>query len=374
MHSHSLPQGSLVDPERAGFEEEIEQLSRDKAAIEAKVSSFKEQRSSAKLQFDELSQQIGGIERRQESLLIFIEKAFKNPTFIEHFARRVESMDFVAYNKKRRLREVTCLQPAVEGSFVDNQSNSKSEFGNIFDRDFSSKLRLELSPAVSDINLVSNSPQSSNEDGGSLHRKTSEDERRAPMRTEGIYFTTEALELSDTETSFGFKMESSLSRKLPTNGSPRSQSLQPNLTFNEEGDGCVACHLNLTLASSSLQVSNNPYSARTSQPGQEPSKIADSRSCANSKDPDVRISAEKNSIADEPKRSSSKEDANTNHGSAPAKANDFFWEQFLTERPGCSDNEEASSNYRAKTYDDQDDGRLGHGMSRSARNVEQLKL
>ncbi|GLT71268.1 hypothetical protein SLA2020_433010 [Shorea laevis] len=36
IHSHSHPQGSMVDPDRAVLDEEIERLSQEKAALEAK--------------------------------------------------------------------------------------------------------------------------------------------------------------------------------------------------------------------------------------------------------------------------------------------------------------------------------------------------
>ncbi|GJZ20402.1 hypothetical protein Tco_0556992 [Tanacetum coccineum] len=49
---------------------------------------------------------------------------------------------------------------------VDNHNPSRPDFGYISHNEFPGKLRLELSPAVSDINFVSNGTQSSNEDGG----------------------------------------------------------------------------------------------------------------------------------------------------------------------------------------------------------------
>ena len=69
-------------------------------------------------------------------------------------------MYFSAYNNKRRLPQVDQSPTVVENSFVDNHGSSRPDFGNVFQQDFSSKLRLELSPAVSDINLVSHSTQS----------------------------------------------------------------------------------------------------------------------------------------------------------------------------------------------------------------------
>ncbi|GJY61948.1 hypothetical protein Tco_0462605 [Tanacetum coccineum] len=77
-------------------------------------------------------------------------------------------------NKKRRLPK---SQVFPDDGVVDNhspQSLSRRHFGNVSHHEFPGKLRLELSPAVSDINFVSNSTQSSNEDGESSQFRLSE--------------------------------------------------------------------------------------------------------------------------------------------------------------------------------------------------------
>lgn len=258
IHSHSHPQGSMVDPDRAVLDEEIERLSQEKATLEVNVLRSKQQWSAAKFQLEDLKQRVDNMEQRQNKLLTTLEKAFENPTFAEILARKIESMDFSAYNKKRRLPQIDHSQQVAENSFLDNHSSSRTEFGNVFHQDFSDKLRLELSPAVSDINMVSRSTQSSNEDGASPKRKISEGEPKcAQMRTEGFVFPLETLELSDTGTSFTLKIDSTSSQK-----SPLFHPFQPSLTSNEEGDGHISCHLNLTLASSPMQVNRSPYAAR----------------------------------------------------------------------------------------------------------------
>ncbi|GMY32092.1 heat stress transcription factor A-5 [Fagus crenata] len=267
IHSHSNPQGSMVDPERSAYDEEIDRLTREKVALEANISRSKQQRSAAKLQFKDLKQ-----------------RALVNPTFAEILAQKIESMDFSAYNKKRRLPQVDQSLNVVENSFVDNHSSSRPDFGNVFHQDFSSKLRLELSPAVSDINLVSHSTQSSNEDGESLQRRISGEPKGVQMRTEGFVIPPETLDLSDTGTSFTLQIDSTLSRKVPTNESPSLHPLQLSWTSNEEGDGHISCHLNLTLASSPLQVNKSPYTARLPQLAEETGKSPNSKSNANSKE------------------------------------------------------------------------------------------
>ncbi|PKI37036.1 hypothetical protein CRG98_042569 [Punica granatum] len=344
IHSHSQPQGTTLDSERATCDEEIDRLTHEKSTLQAKLSKLKNQQSMGKVQIEELTDRVGKMEQRQDELLAFIEKAIQNPTFIEHLARRIESFDLSAYNKKRRLPRIeNTLQPAVENS-VDNLSSSRPESGNIYHQDFTDKLRLELSPAVSDINLVSHSTQSSNE-GGSPQRIILEGDPRetqTPQRQGGILFTPEPLELSDTGTSFTFKMDSSLHQKSPIGEGPR------NLSPREEGENSISCHLNLTLASSPLQV-------------EKPTPVKESGLGVSSKS--------RNHAGNEcPK--------NNNQGSGPprGRVNDVFWEQFLTERPGSLDNEEASSNYRTNPYDEQDDRRSGQGVSKNAKNMERLSL
>ncbi|XP_057956835.1 heat stress transcription factor A-5 [Malania oleifera] len=376
-HSQSHPQGSLVDPERAAFDEEIERLSREKNLLETDFSRFKQQQSAAKLQLEDLMQRVLGMEQRQDNLLSFLEKAVQNPTFVEHLAQKIESMDFSAYNKKRRLPQLDHSQPVVENSFVDEHSCCRPELGNISHHDFSNKLNLELSPAVSDVNLVSHSTQSSNEEGGSPERKGSEGEPKdAHARTEGVLFAPEMLELSDTGTSFKFKMDSSLSRKVGANESTKLHSLQKSLTAAEEGDGHISCHLNLTLASSSLQA-NESYSTRTLQLDQEIGKSIGSKSNGNGEEASFLDFARNRKFSGNDATLSSSREAQDYPQGLPAaqvQVNDVFWEQFLTERPGSSDTEEASSNFRANSYEDQDERRSGQGMSRNTKNMEQLTL
>ncbi|KAG5029439.1 hypothetical protein AAZX31_05G141000 [Glycine max] len=372
IHSHSHPPGSLVDPERAAFEEEIDKLSREKTSLESNIYNFKQHQSTAKPKLEDFLQRLDGIEQRQKQLLNFFEKALQNPTFVEHLSRKIESMDLSAY-KKRRLPQVDHVQPVAESSLVDSHSNFRMEFGNVFHQDFSNKLRLELSPAVSDMNLVSRSTQSSNEDGESPQKKLSEVEPKGVQTRTALTFAPETLELADTGASFTFKMDSCLSRKTTTAESSKLISLEPS---SEEGDS-LSCQLNLTLASCPLQVNRNSYSARSPQIDcQEIGKLAESRFFANGKESDSGVSSNLNVAAEATNLASSQEDPSNNqvNPAPPDRVNDVFWEQFLTERPGCSDNEEAMSNYRANPHDEQDEGRSAHGISRNIKNMDQLTL
>lgn len=364
-----------MDSERAAYEEELEKLNRDKSALEAKIVRLKQQQSIGKLHMGELIQRVGGMEQRQEDLLAFLEKNLQNPNFVEHLTRKVKSLDLSAYKKKRRLPHTDHGRPGAENS-LDTHSSSRLELGNIFQQDFSNKLRLELSPAVSDINLVSNSTHSSYEDGGSPRRITSEsDPKDAPMGTESLLSAPEAVELSDTGTSFTFKMDSSMQRKPPVDESPRMHPLPMNLP-TEEGDNNVSCQLNLSLASSLLQVDHSQQFNRLNVLGSETSKSPDARSSASITESGFGV-LQKNKNSDEERTNSSLPEAqNNNQPIAPAsgRINDVFWEQFLTERPGALENEEACSSYRENSYDVHGDQRPGPGMSRNSKSMERLTL
>ncbi|KAL6577424.1 hypothetical protein OROMI_011700 [Orobanche minor] len=316
VHSHTLPQGS-IDPERAAFEEEIDKLSREKTLLEEDMSRFKEQQYAPKSQLENITLRIGSMEQKQSRLLSFFEKAVQNPYFVERLARKLEMVDFSAYNKKRRLPGANHVHL---NALLDNQSSSRPDSGPISHQDLElcDKLRLELSPAVSVVNLLSHSTQSSNED--------------MRVRTAG-------LDLSDTGTSFTLKMNSSSSCKAGPSkpGSPKLHLLQQNSVAldNDEGDdGHLSCLLNLSLASSSpleLNISKNsvggPLSGRDmclrSSPSDENSEVDHG---ASSKDVTLCAAADARNL------SASVDVRKKNQGLA--RINDVFWEQFLTERPG----------------------------------------
>ncbi|XP_010532738.1 PREDICTED: heat stress transcription factor A-5-like [Tarenaya hassleriana] len=357
IHSHSHPPTPTLDQERAALEEEIDNLSREKAAIEEKLLNSKQKKSTAKLQLEELTHQVDDMEKRQENLISVLEKAVRDPVFVEKFARRVEQLDISAYNKRRKLPQAEQSKPPSETSHLDNSSSSsRPELGSIFHQSFSNKLRLELSPAVSDMNLVSHSIQSSNEDGGNPKgRLSGGDPKGAQTRTEGLLFTPEAPELADT---------GSCPRGLLLNYNARAEALPQRLTSSEETDGNFSCHLNLTLASAPLPAKTAPQLAKTTQKSQDVGRY-----------PEFNFNSRESNASE--KKISAQEAAAGNQATVaapPARVNDVFWEQFLTERPGSSDNEEASSTYRANPYEDQDESRTGHMISRNTRSNEHLSL
>ncbi|XP_057783672.1 heat stress transcription factor A-5 isoform X2 [Salvia miltiorrhiza] len=371
IHSHSQPQGS-VDPERATYEEEIDKLSREKAALEGNLLGFKEQQSAAKVQLEDLTQRIGSMEQRQEKLLSYLNKSIRNPEFVERLAHKLESMDFSAYNKKRRLPQADDdVQSIQETVSVDNQSSCRPEF-DCTDQDFCNKLRLELSTAVSDVNLLSHSTQSSNEDGVSPQGRIEGWPRDVHMRTAGFICPPETLELSDTGASLDLQMDSSLSCKVGPE-SPKLHSLHHSLTSNDEGDGHLSCLLNLSLASSPLELNKSQNSIVMPQSSSD--MCTSSRPNSDIIDAGHRTSPAGRTRLDEAQALSSSPDANKQGPATEQKrVNDVFWEQFLTERPGCSDTEEASSSLRANPYDEQEEKKSVKAVARNTKECNTVQL
>ncbi|KAJ0500024.1 hypothetical protein HanHA300_Chr11g0385101 [Helianthus annuus] len=54
------------------------------------------------------------MEQKQDTLLTFLTKASQNPTFVEHLAHKLESMDVSVDHKKRRFETVRLETVRVE--------------------------------------------------------------------------------------------------------------------------------------------------------------------------------------------------------------------------------------------------------------------
>ncbi|XP_075523753.1 LOW QUALITY PROTEIN: heat stress transcription factor A-5-like [Primulina tabacum] len=372
IHSHSQPQGS-VDPERAAFEEEIDRLSREKAVLKGNILAYEEQQSAATVPLENLTKRIVDMEQRQERLLSFLDKAVQNPEFVELLAQKLESMDFSAYNKKRRLPEVDHSQSVQENILVDNQSSSRPELGNKCPQDFCDKLRLELSPTVSDINLLSRSTQSSDDDGISPLGRMNGWPRDEHTRTLGFSCPSETLELSDTGASFTLKMDSSLPCLVGPE-SPKLHSSQHNLASNKDDDCHISCLLNLSLTSSPLEPNRSQNLGPMPHSNQETN--TEPRPNTDENDISHRLPTKGTSFdnANVPSSSQDIHSKKQEPAAAQIRVNDVFWEQFLTEKPGCSDTEEASSGYRPNAYVEQEEKNSTKGVTRNTKGMEHLTL
>ncbi|ONK78293.1 uncharacterized protein A4U43_C02F16760 [Asparagus officinalis] len=358
IHSHSHPpSGSLLpDPERIALEEEIEKLSRDKADLSASLWRFRQQQSGTEIQLEDLDRRLYDMEQRQAKMIAFLERALHNPKFVENLIKMAGSGaspgDFSILHKKRRLPGVDYRLEIADNSFYDDDYNGK-DGGQVFSRDFCEKLKLGLCPtAISESNnLITTSIQSSNEAGESPRVEQS-------RRLECLTFVPETLELSDTGTSL----------------CPRKNSLLSGSV--DDGDGLISCHLNLTLASSSMQIDKGDTLGR--------SHYSDPEEGVGDKEEDTIREATKSqsnaaAATSDGKAASLPDAAQTSNQGPPAttkRVNDGFWEQFLTERPGSSDTEEASSSLRTDHCNDPQEERktVNDSMWKNRKDMEQLTL
>lgn len=172
----------------------------------------------------------------------------------------------------------------------------------------------------------------------------------------------------------------------PLDLSDTGESICPmkNLLFPrevDEGDGHFPCHLNLTLASSSMQMDSNQYSCRTLNSADHEVAGASQLRAANMiRDDNVdkavgiiqSTSADARATAVQQVTPSSHQEPEAPQGTG----NDVFWERFLTERPCFSDTEEASSGIKANPGDEQQEGRksANENIWKDRKNMEQLTL
>ncbi|KAF8686173.1 hypothetical protein HU200_011988 [Digitaria exilis] len=364
IHSHSHQPGALPDNERALFEDEIDRLSREKAALQADLWKFNQQQTGAASQIEDLERRVLDMEQRQVKMLSFLKQASKNPQFVSKLAKMAETSPIFAdaFHKKRRLPGLEYSAEAAEttSSFYDDHSSTcRQEMGNILNQHFSDKLKLGLCPAMTESNLITLSTQSSHEDNGSPHGKHLDCERTG---VECLPLAPQMMELSDTGTSI-----------CPSNS--------VGFTAAVNDDGLLPCQLNLTLASCSMDVNRSQISnANGNTMEEDDPREATAATMEEGNDIDRRCNR------DDTQPKASGDPATTAvtimlpHGDSqaapeepaapPVVANDKFWEQFLTERPGCSDAEEASSTLRR----DPDHRQAYVDTSSDRRDMGQLKL
>ncbi|KAF0932074.1 hypothetical protein E2562_007873 [Oryza meyeriana var. granulata] len=369
IHSHSHPPGALPDNERAIFEDEIDRLSREKSALQADLWKFKQQQSGAIIQIEDLERRVLDMEQRQAKMITFLQHASKNPQLVNKLVKMAEASSIFtdAFHKKRKLPGLDySIENTETTSFYDDHSStSRQETGNLLNQHFSDKLRLGLCPAVTESNIITLSTQSSNEDDGSPHGNGKHPECDR-MGRECLPLVPQIMELSDTGTSI---CPSKISCFAPP--------------INDEG--LLTCHLSLTLASCSMDVDksqvpdangsaidhggDNPMEAATVT--MERYDTVDDRHF----DGNQKTSADAGTADATTPRADARV-ANEAPAAPAAVVNDKFWEQFLTERPGCSETEEASSGLRTDPSREQmDDNRQGYDHSRKdTEDMEQLKL
>jgi heat shock transcription factor len=358
IHSHSHQPGALPDNERALFEDEIDRLSREKTTLQTDLWKFSQQQLGVVSQIEDLERRVLDMEQRQVKMLSFLQQASKNPQFVSKLAKMAEASPIFAdaFHKKRRLPGLEYSNEAAEtttSSFYDDHSStSRQEMSNSLNQHFSDKLKLGLCPTMTKSNLITLSTHSSHEDNGSPHAGKHPDCERTGV--ECLPLVPQMMELSDTGTSI-----------CPSTG----QGVSFTAATNDVG--ILPCHLNLTLASCSMVVNGSqlcrangntteekdgpPEAGTTATMEEDNSDIVTRHDDTQQRKAPGDSTAPADTMVTTPYRDSQAPPEEP--AAPPVVANDKFWEQFLTERPGCSEAEEASSTLRRDPYQDTSDRR-----------------
>ncbi|KAJ4762327.1 Heat stress transcription factor A-5 [Rhynchospora pubera] len=347
IHSHSQPSvgaGSLPETERAALEEEIDRLTRERLALQNELLRFRQQQSGTEMQIGDIERRIQDMEQRQLKMIAFLHKASSNTRFMDNLIKMANSFPGPtalsvpspglpglpdssiitdSLHRKRQLPSGEEMEYSPELESCHNNNNFTSNNNNSLYEDHCSssssgrtdfslvnqsfdKLKLGLCPAMAAM-----STHSSNEE---------EDNVGAHVR------------ISDTGTSL-FPLKSTLLA----------------------GDGHLSS-LDLTLASypsMEMTLGQDLNTANISPMDEREDVVCNGiesgiaiRSENRSGTENVVGNGEK--VGSQNGSGGSQEDAVEKEEpvAPPARVNDVFWEQFLTERPGC-DSEEASSGLRS---------------------------
>lgn len=335
---------------------------------------FQQQQSGTEIQIGDIERRIQYMEQRQHKMITFLQKATANPRFMDNLIKMANGLPGPtamsvpspglpglpdsspvtdSLHKKRRLPTGEDMQYSPElmescnnnNNFTNNNSSSlyedhcsssssgRTDF-SLINQSFD-KLKLGLCPAMAAM---------------STHSSNEEDDNVGPH-----------VRISDT-------------------------SLCPLKSTQLVGDGPFSSHLDLTLASfPSMEMAmgrdlNIANMSAVDERGEDTNGtgIRSENRSETENGSGIRSenrSGTENGIGNE-KRVGSQNGSDGSQEEAvergepvgpPARINDVFWEQFLTERPGC-DNEEASSGLRPNTNPSPS------GESQEGKEMENLKL
>ncbi|KAE8677121.1 Heat stress transcription factor A-2 [Hibiscus syriacus] len=107
--SHHQGEGACVEIGQFGFDEELEQLKRDRSVLQAEIVQLRQQQQHSRDQVVAMEERLHEAERKQQQLMAFLAKALRNPTFFQQFARQ-RQVPTVEIGRKRRL----AASPSVE--------------------------------------------------------------------------------------------------------------------------------------------------------------------------------------------------------------------------------------------------------------------
>ncbi|CAA3015677.1 heat shock factor HSF30 [Olea europaea subsp. europaea] len=130
--STSQGESSCVELGHIGAEEEVERLKCDRDGLMMEIEKLKQQQHNSREKIMEMDQRICSTETKQQQMMSFIAKAFKNPMFVQHYMDKYAlKQERLEIGQKRRLTaspNVENLQDAVSVDMgIDQPLNYTSQ-------------------------------------------------------------------------------------------------------------------------------------------------------------------------------------------------------------------------------------------------------
>lgn len=126
---------ACVELGQFGIEGELDQLRRDRNVLMVELVKLRQQQQTSRAQLVAMEEQLQGTERKQQQMMAFLARAFKNPAFIQQLIqRREQNRELGSIGKKRRLpasassenlqQEVISLMDSQIVSYADQEQEA----------------------------------------------------------------------------------------------------------------------------------------------------------------------------------------------------------------------------------------------------------
>ncbi|XP_057776003.1 heat shock factor protein HSF30-like isoform X3 [Salvia miltiorrhiza] len=130
--------GPCVELGHYGMDEELDRLRRDRNLLVSEIMKLKQQQQSSRQQVMAMEERLLDTERKQQQMLSFLAKAFKNPSFVQQYVDKYSNeKKNIEIGQKRRIS----MSPSVEnlqdvatvstGSNLNYARDEKEELADI---------------------------------------------------------------------------------------------------------------------------------------------------------------------------------------------------------------------------------------------------
>ncbi|GFP91397.1 heat shock factor protein hsf30 [Phtheirospermum japonicum] len=130
--------------------EELERLKRDRNLLMSEVLKLKQQHQSSRVRITEMEERIRSTEKKQQQIMSFLAKAFRNPLFPQQYVDRVDKKQ-IEIGQKRRLT----MSPSVEDISGPGE-DIQLEVDNLFPIGLDDEPSVELKASETNLDDVAN--------------------------------------------------------------------------------------------------------------------------------------------------------------------------------------------------------------------------